>query len=240
MQSKQKPKKITIMRKIIALWLLSFGLFAQAQDIKSLPQITVSGEGKMKVVPDYAVISFGVETQGKEAAEVKKINDATVDGVLRFLKKFGLAAHDMQTTRVHLGRIYTGEKNKFNYQAIQNLQVTLRDIKQYDALVMGLVDQGINALSGVEFKATKLEEYKTQVRKLATQDALKRAQDYTAPLQQKVGKAHQISETGSVFFPTVQRAEGFFAKEADALPQETLAIGEIEITAQVTISFVLE
>ncbi|WP_353088834.1 SIMPL domain-containing protein [Flavobacterium sp.] len=228
------------MRKIIVLLLLSFGLFTQAQEVKSLPQITVSGEGKIKVAPDYAIISFGVETQGKEASEVKKTNDATVDLVLRYLKKFGIAANDMQTRGVHLGRMYTGEKNKFHYQAIQNMQVTLRDLKQYDALVMGLVDQGINAISGVEFKATKLEEYKTQVRKLATQDALKRAQDYTSPLQQKVGKAHQISETGSILFPTVQRAEGFFAKEAHAMPQETLAIGEIEITAQVTISFVLE
>jgi uncharacterized protein len=227
-------------RVIVAIMLLSFGLFTQAQEVKSLPQITVSGEGKMKVAPDYAVISFGVETQGKEAAAVKKTNDATVDDVLRFLKKFGIASNDMQTIGVHLGRIYTGEKNKFNYQAIQNLQVTLRDLKQYDALVMGLVDQGINTISGVEFKATKIEEYKTQVRKLATQDALKRALDYTSPLQQKVGKAHQISETGSMLYPTLQRAEDFFAKEADAMPQQTLAIGEIEITAQVTISFILE
>lgn len=227
-------------RVIVAIMLLSFGLFTQAQEVKSLPQITVSGEGKMKVAPDYAVISFGVETQGKEAAAVKKTNDATVDDVLRFLKKFGIATNDMQTIGVNLGRLYTGEKNKFNYQAIQNLQVTLRDLKQYDALVMGLVDQGINTISGVEFKATKIEEYKTQVRKLATQDALKRAQDYTSPLQQKVGKAHQISETGSMLYPTLQRAEGFFSKEADAMPQQTLAIGEIEITAQVTISFVLE
>ncbi len=228
------------MKKIIALLLLSFGLFTHAQDGKSAPQITVSGEGKMKVAPDYAIISFGVETQGKEASEVKKTNDATVDGVLRYLKKFGIVANDMQTTGVHLGRMYTGEKTKFHYQAIQNMQVTLRDLKQYDALVMGLVDQGINAISGVEFKATKLEEYKTQARKMATQDALKRAQDYTSPLQQKVGKAHQIMETGSISFPTVQRSEVFFTKEAYATPQETLAIGEIEITAQVTISFVLE
>lgn len=228
------------MRKIIALLLLSFGMYTHAQDVKSLPQITVSGEGKIKVAPDYAIISFGVETQGKEATEVKKTNDTSVDGILRYLKKFGIAANDMQTTGVHLGRMYTGEKNKFHFQAIQNMQVTLRDLKQYDALVMGLVDHGINAISGVEFKATKLEEYKTQARKMATQDALKRAHDYTAPLQQKVGKAHQIAETGSILFPTVQRSEMFFTKEADALPQETLAIGEIEITAQVTISFVLE
>ena len=63
---------------------------AQEQKMTIIPQISVSGEGKIKVTPDQAVLTVGVQNSGKEAAEVKKLNDETVDKVIKFLKKTGI------------------------------------------------------------------------------------------------------------------------------------------------------
>ena len=38
---------------------------------KTIPQIAISGEGKVKVTPDIAIITLGVQNSGKEAKEVK-------------------------------------------------------------------------------------------------------------------------------------------------------------------------
>ena len=74
----------------------------QAQEVKQIPQISVSGEGKIKVTPDEAIITVAVENTGKEAAEVKKKNDETVDKVLKLIKQKGIPASDYQTQRVNL------------------------------------------------------------------------------------------------------------------------------------------
>ncbi|MEN9335952.1 MAG: hypothetical protein RLZZ500_939 [Bacteroidota bacterium] len=227
------------MKKLIFALCLVTGSLLQAQESKIEPQITVSGQGKVKVAPDYAVLTFGVENSGKEVTEVKKINDEAVDKVIKFLKKFGVAAADYQTSDVSLGRNFDESKKKYSYQASQTLTVTLRDLSKYDLLTMGLLDNGINSISGVEFKSTKIEELRSQARKLATQDALKRAQDYVAPLNQKVGKAVTITETGGEFYPMFKVAYESYNSAKDA-PQETLGVGEVEITSSITISFRLE
>ena len=121
-----------------------------AQENKLVPQISVSGEGKMKVTPDRVVVNFGVDNVGKDATEVKKMNDETVDKVIKFIKKFGIPTADFQTTNVSLHKTYDYDKKKYSYQASQSITITLKDITKYDELMMGLVDTGINNISHVQ------------------------------------------------------------------------------------------
>jgi uncharacterized protein YggE len=71
-----------------------------AQDQKQVPTINVSGEGKIKVAPDQALISISLETKGNKAEEVKKENDSKMDALLKFIKKSNIAKEDFQTQRV--------------------------------------------------------------------------------------------------------------------------------------------
>lgn len=59
---------------------------------------------------------------------------------------------------------------------------------------------------------------------------------------QKVGKALVISDNSQTNYPTPMFAEmKAMAPMADAsMPKETLAVGEIEIISNVSVSFVLE
>ena len=59
--------KRTIVFLALMLMTLSYG-----QETKPVPQITVSGEGKVKVIPDEATVSVSVETKGNVAKDVKK------------------------------------------------------------------------------------------------------------------------------------------------------------------------
>ena len=89
------------MKKAIIILTVLFATMANAQEQKQIPQINVSGEGKIKVTPDKVSINFGVTNIGKEASEVKKLNDETIDKVMKFIKKFGIAATDYQ---INLGQ----------------------------------------------------------------------------------------------------------------------------------------
>lgn len=229
------------MKKTALILITLFVTMTQAQEQKQVPQISVSGEGKIKIKPDQVEINFGIENTGKDAAEVKKLNDETTDKVLKFIKKFSIPTADYKTTNVSLNRNYDYEKKKYNYQANQTVCITLKDISKYDSLMMGLVDNGINNISNVEFKSSKMEEFKSQARKEAMLDAKKKAEDYVSVLQQKVGKALLINDNSQTYYPQPMY-KGAMMAMADGAPEqrETLAVGDIEVTANVTVSFILE
>ncbi|MCY1229481.1 26 kDa periplasmic immunogenic protein [compost metagenome] len=228
------------MKKTILILMTVFTAAAQAQEFKQVPQITVSGEGKSKVTPDYAIISIGVENTGADAAEVKKKNDATVDAVIKYLKGFKLPASDYQTKQVYLHKNYDYTKKKYSYVASQQISITLKDLSKYDTMMMGLVDTGINNIQGVEFKSTKVAQFESDARKAAVADAKTKALDYASALSQKVGKAIMVSDNSQTHYPVPMMYAMKAGAAEDAMPRETLAIGEIEITANVTISFSLE
>jgi uncharacterized protein YggE len=231
------------MKKSVIILILLFSVMTQAQDQKfaPIPQISVTGEGKIKVTPDIGVISLGVENTGKDATEVKKLNDNIIDKVLKLIKKSGIPTSDFQTTNVSLDKSYDYEKKKNNYMASQTITVTLKDLKMYNEFMMNITETGITNIHGVEFKSSKMEQYETEPSMKAMTNAKNKALDYVSVLNQKVGKAILISDNSSVYYPQPMYKGMEMAMASDAgMPKETLAIGEIEITANVTVSFVLE
>ena len=75
------------MKKAVLLVSLLFCAFIHSQEVKVIPQISVSGEGKIKIVPDQVFISVTTETKGNDAADVKKRNDIAISEVIKFIKK---------------------------------------------------------------------------------------------------------------------------------------------------------
>ena len=220
--------------------ILFSSVVSEAQELKLLPQISVSGEGKIKAIPDQVFISIAVETKGTNATDVKKQNDATIEKALQFITKFKVPKSDVQTKSISLNPQYDYEKKKRNYNATQTIEILLKTITQYDGLMEGLVDAGINRINGVEFKTSKLIEYQSEARKLAMKEAKLKAEDYVFFLGQKVGKAITITDNTQNFYPQPMYAMKTMAMDQEVATRETLAIGEINITATVNVSFLLE
>lgn len=231
------------MKKVLALLLITSTLFVQAQETKPVPQISVSGEGKVKVTPDQAAIVITVETKGANAKDVKKENDQKVEAVLKFIKKINLPTEDYKTRRVALNPQYEYESKKRFYNASQTIEILLKDLTKYDSLMEGLVDAGVNRIDGVTFQSSKLAQYQAEARKLAMKDAKAKADDFVSVLGQKVGKALTISDNSSNYYPSptpVYAMKATMSDAAEATPRETLAIGEIAIVVNVSVSFILE
>ncbi len=230
------------MKKVFLILILLIVSVSQAQEVKPIPQISVSGEGKVKAVPDQAFISVTVETKGNNATSVKKQNDETIEKVIQFIKKIKLPKEDVQTKRISLNPQYDYEKKKHNYNATQTLEILLKDLAQYDALMEGLVDAGINRINTVEFKTSQLTQYQSEARKLAMKEAKQKAEDYVSVLAQKIGKALTISDNSQAYYPKpmYERKMMVSAMSDGEVQRETLAIGEITIVANVSVSFMLE
>jgi uncharacterized protein YggE len=230
------------MKKLVLFLTIVFMTMSYGQEAKQIPQINVNGEGKVKIAPDQVCISATVETKGNNAKEVKKQNDEKIDAVLKFIKKMNVPTADFKTKQVALNPQYDYEKKKTSYNAVQTIEIVLKDLSKYDELMEGLVQEGINRIDKVSFESSKLAQYQSEARKLAIKNAKLQAEDYVSVLGQKVGKAYTISDNSQVYRPQPMYASMRMKENTDALgaSNETLAIGEIEITANVSVSFILE
>lgn len=230
------------MKKSILILISIFAMNNYAQEIKQIPMINVSGEGKIKVIPDQASISISIESKGNSAVDVKKENDTKMDAVLKFIKKMNLPTEDFQTQRVSLNPNYDYEKKKHNYVATQTLDINLKDLSKYDVMMEGLVNTGVNRIDNVQFKSSKITQIQSDCRKLAIKDAKSKAEDFVSVLGQKVGKAITISDNSHGYNPQpVMYAMRSMAMDSvGSGQQETLAPGQIEIVVNVSVSFILE
>ncbi len=229
------------MKKILFLALLLVTVALSAQETKTTPQgIFVTGEGKVNVVPDQVVIKSQIEHEGVSATEVKKQNDETADAVIKFLKAEGIAEKNIQTDYVNLNKRYNYNDKSYTYVANQAISITLEDLDNYEGIISGLLENGLNGINGIQFKSSEVESYKTEARKKAILDAKRKAEEFAEPLGQEVGKAVSINEnSGNNFQPVYRMAEMMKASDATEASQETIAPGELEVSVKVDVGFQL-
>src|SRR5271165_4480261 len=77
---------------------------AQAQvrllDVSNPRVIEVSGEASVSAKPDFARVTLGVTTTGKDAREAMAANAKTVNELIALIKAEGVAATDIQTSNL--------------------------------------------------------------------------------------------------------------------------------------------
>ena len=227
------------MKKIILLFALVAGLGMQAQNDNSNPGIHVIGEGIVKVTPDKVTINSRIEHEGQSATSVKSQNDEVVDKVIKFLKSEGIAEKNINTDYINLNKRYNYNDKTYTYVANQAISITLRDISKYEAVMKGLLENGLNGINGIEFKSSEIEKHKAEARKRAVLNAKEKAEALAEPLGQTVGKAFMISEGSNSNYQPVYRAMEMKASSDQASNQETIAPGEMEVNVKVNVAFQL-
>lgn len=226
------------MKNLIFTLFLFVCVAGMAQE-KPLSLVNVTGEGIVKVVPDKVIIRARIEHTGKDATEVKAQNDKVVNDVIKYLKSQDIPSKNFQTEYITLNKDYNYQSKETFYSANQAISITLEDLSKYEKLMSGLLESGLNRINGIQFQSSKRAELESEARKKAVLDAREKAQEFAGALGQEIGAAQTISEieNGNYPLPMYRAME---MKAADSEQQETLAPGEMEITAKVNVGFLLK
>ncbi len=225
---------------LVSFLLISCAMSAQKTDYN--PYVSVAGEGIVKVVPDQVIINVRVENDGNNAASVKSANDNTINSVLKFCKQMKINNKDVQTAYIRLNKNYDYNRKVYKYTANQSLSIKLRKLSDYEALMQGLLESGINRIDGVNFKSSNMDSYLSEARKKAVANAKKKAMEYAGVLDQKIGKAISISEHAinignPVDFKNRVELRSMGASDSNS---ESISIGEMLVTSKVNVTFILE
>lgn len=225
------------MKKVIVVFALMAGFLMNAQEV--VPGVTVSGEGTVYVKPDQVIVDIGVEHTGDYVMEVKKQTEEAVDSVIDFLRKAGIPEKNIQTQYIRLDQQYEYQTKTYHFSSRQSISVKIENIADYEEIITGLMDAGVNRISGVQFKSSEVDKYETQARIKAIKNAKAKAQEYATALGQKIGKAMIISDVSS----PIQRINTQMAfKAMDAIGsgnQDSIAPGQLAISANVKVTFSL-
>lgn len=229
--------------------LLSPSLYAWAQTTPDRPLITVSGQAEINVTPDIAVFNLRVVTIDKDISKAKALNDESVRKTLTFAKTYQIAPEDVQTNYISVDTRYSDDENDkkpsvfLGYEVTKKIVLTLRDMTRIESLLSDVIKAGVNRIDDIDFRTTRIRQYKDQARKLAIKAAQEKAVALTRELGQTIGKAYSITEEGlgsanyasNNYVNSSNRVGGDYSDS-----EGTIAIGQIPITARVIVSFELK
>ncbi len=178
---------MAFVRRTVAAALAVVGLLAAlppavAQE-KSVPTITVTGEGLITARPDMAIVSVGVVTRAPSAAEAMTQNSKAMNGVIAAAKQAGIEARDLETSRLSLQPQYSypGQGSReapklVGYEASNSVSIRVRVLDKLGGLLDQLVTSGANQIRGVELTLAEPGPLRDQARTAAMKDALRKAE----------------------------------------------------------------
>ncbi len=219
------------------------------------PLITVNGQAEIRVPPDEVKFILEVTKLNRELTEAQKQTDDSVRDILALARRFDVPQQDVKTDYISVEMKYTtdlvdddesdADKSKrikrefLGYEVSKTVIVRFKDLARFEKFFAEVLKAGVSKVNSVEFRTSQIRKYKDQARALAIRAAREKAVALTAEIGQSIGKAYSIQEEGysrsssSNNFSTV--VSGSFSSDEDS----AFAPGMITVTAQVTVSFVL-
>jgi uncharacterized protein YggE len=234
-----------MLRPILSATVLMSALLATpaiAEEIKMPRTISLTGHGEVRVAPDLVVVTVGVMSQGATAAEALSTNTASMNAVFETLKTAGIEAKDIQTSNFMVQPRYDYDKNTqppklVGYDVSNNVTITVRQIDALGSLLDKLVTAGSNQIQGVMFQVAKPDAALDVARKLATEDATRKAKLYAGAMGVSIGQVLSISEGVHYERPMQTRMKTSAAPMAEAVP---IAAGEQVLSVDVNIAWEIQ
>lgn len=196
--------------------------------------IVVSGNGVIRVKPDEATLTAGVQSRGTTAEDAQSQNNATMQKVVDAIKAAGIPDANVRTSGISLYPIYADNQVVTGYSASNNVVVVVDQMSQVGAVLDAATKAGANVESSVQFGLKDDSAAKGQALQAAAADAKAKANALASALGLQITSIESVSE-GSVSTPV------FVAPRAAAAAQSAASVpvqpGEMDVTAQVTIVF---
>ncbi len=212
-------------------------------DARSDRWIEVTGEASVSVVPDFARVTLGVTTTGKDARESAAANARAVNALIGLIKSEGIAATDIQTSSLSIAPQFSNprqgsasEPSIVGYTVSDMVTVTVRDIPKLGALLDKAVEAGANAMYSVAYGENDPGAILDKARPMAVTDAKRKADIYAGAAGSKVGRLMRLSEQSGGQPPPFPRP--VYARTAAAAPTP-IEPGEDRLTVTVTARFEL-
>lgn len=198
---------------------------------ESVSKITVNGVGEIKLAPDMAVISLGVETLNESLAAAQKENSEGITNLIDAIKGFGVKEEDIKTKNFYVYQRYDySQGEKFlGYQVSNYIDFKTKDVDNVSSIVNKLLESGANKFSGISFT---IEDYESAY-KLALEKALENAKSKASAIADREISTFEVCEESSYSIIT-RDSYSLSSLNSEA---STMMKGEITVRANIRVIF---
>ncbi|HSX67785.1 SIMPL domain-containing protein [Nocardioides sp.] len=234
---------ILVLLLVLAV-LAAYALGTQRHSKVGDQAITVSGTGKVTVVPDLLIVDLAVKVTRPSNAEALAEGNRIEKRVTAALEKAGIEKKDIRTTGFSINPHFVYDRNGEHtdgYDAEHTIRVYARDLDTAGRVLGDAVTAGGDA---VQVRNTRLTlsdkgEAMDEARAKAVKDARSRAKAYAAAGGRDLGKVVRIREreASSGYVPAAAADSAALLKEAaGSVPIEP---GEQKLQVDVEVVFEL-
>jgi uncharacterized protein len=211
-------------------------------DISNDRWVEVSGEGSVSAAPDFAGVTLGVTSTGKNAGGAMAANAKAANALVSLIRAEGVGAADIQTSEVSISPMFsqpspgqTIAPTITGYSVSNNVTVMVRDIARLGALIDKAVAAGANSIYGIGFGHNDASALLDKARPLAVADARRKAEIYASAGGARIGRLMVLTEEAGRQ-PPVAFSRAYATGAAAPTPIEA---GEDKLTVTVTARFEL-
>ncbi|MEW6610425.1 MAG: SIMPL domain-containing protein [Patescibacteria group bacterium] len=192
MEHFKSPKFALSLAGIAAVTAIVIVALAQKPFQNPPQQFNVSGEGKVIIAPDIALVQVGVATQPKvSAADAVKENTFIMNRVMKVVTDAGITREDIKTMNYALNPQYEfpdGKQRLLGYVVSQDVQLKIRDLTKVGDIIGAATNAGANQVNDIQFTLENPEAARADARAKAIEAARRKASTIASAAGLRIGK----------------------------------------------------
>ncbi len=204
-------------------------------------QVVTTGQGRVDVAPDQAMVTVGAQVQRAGAAEAWAETSRVANQMLSRLQQLGVRKEQLRTSGVQLFPIYGAPKDPNSqpqitgYRGSYTVLVTLDDLTLVGRVIDASVEAGANSILGVSFGLRDASRARREALTLAVREAREKADTIAQAAGLQLRGVERILEGGVNVLPPLVRGGVGVVPPVPAPTQ--IEPGMVTVTAQVTVVF---
>lgn len=205
--------------------------------------ISVSGQGRLAVVPDVALLDIGVSTQADTARQARDRAEQGMNALLASLDANGIAQPDIQTTHFSISprMDYPPDRRPviIGYEVTNTVRAKVRDLDSIGKVIDDAVDAVGDPIrvQSVSFTVEDPTPAQSEARALAMADARAKAEELAQLAAVGLGKPIFISESAQAL-PVDLLQRQFAAAEGEAVTP--IEPGQLEVVVNLQVTFAIQ
>jgi uncharacterized protein YggE len=204
------------------------------------PSIMTSGIGESTVVPDRAMLSVAVESQGQTAAAAGAENAKLQTRVIDAVKAAGVAAAQIRTSGYNVFPEYTqpstGKGPRISgYRAHNTIQIEIRNLESVGKVIDAVLAAGATNLGGLSLFASNTDAARREALQKAVAKARADAEVTAAAAGGSLGPLIELSTQGISSPQPIYRAMARDMAVTAMAAQTPVEAGEMTVQAVVTV-----
>lgn len=199
------------------------------------PSLTVQGEGRVDVPPDYAALTVEVETKSKTAADATATHAARATRAMDSLRDMKSSGIEVVRSSFRLGEVHipmqSSRQPETEFQAVTTFELKMTKVDAVNDAITKIASSGLFRIGNLRFAVDTNNPGIKEARKGAVTSAREKAETYAGAAGVQLASILKIEDSAS-HGPVMYAAKAAGPRSVQVMPPDNLTM-----TATVSITW---